>query len=85
MELERRPYHHKTYVKVRADFDFDGKIIPIKFRTEDSEAITIDKIMDIRQAAALKSGGQGTRYTCRVGDQMLYLFHDRLSWFVELC
>ncbi|MDO5144653.1 MAG: hypothetical protein Q4E72_08685 [bacterium] len=73
----------KQYVKVRADFDFGGAIIPLKFRTEDGDTMVIDQILDIRQAASLKVGGQGTRYTCRVGEQRYYLFHDRESWFVE--
>ena len=32
---------------------------------------------------ALKAGGQGVRYTCRIGGREIYLFHDRDHWFVE--
>lgn len=74
----------RTYVKVRADFDFDGRIIPLKFRAEDGLPVVIDRILDIRQAPALKAGGQGTRYTCRVGEKLIYLFHVQKLWFVEL-
>ena len=73
----------KRFVKVRADFTLDGRVVPLKFRTEDGPAFTIDRIIDIRPAPSLKSGGQGMRYTCRVGDRMLFLFHDRTHWFVE--
>ena len=73
----------KCFVKVRADFTLDGRVVPLKFRTEDGPAFTIDRIIDIRPAPSLKSGGQGMRYTCRVGDRMLFLFHDRTHWFVE--
>ena len=55
----------------------------LKFRTEDGPAYIIDRIIDIRPAPSLKSGGQGMRYTCRVGEKMLFLFHDRTHWFVE--
>ena len=48
MYNERRPNPCKQYVKVRADFDFDGRIIPLKFRTEDGDAVTIDQILDVR-------------------------------------
>ncbi|MBR6953469.1 MAG: hypothetical protein IKH77_00305 [Clostridia bacterium] len=73
----------KRFVKVRADFTLDGRVVPLKFRTEDGPAFVIDRIVDIRPAPSLKSGGQGMRYTCRVGDRMLFLFHDRTHWFVE--
>ncbi len=73
----------KKFVKVRADFTLDGRVVPLKFRTEDGPAYTIDRIIDIRPAPSLKSGGQGMRYTCRVGEKMLFLFHDRTHWFVE--
>ena len=74
---------NKQFVKVRADFMPDGRVIPLKFRTEEGPAMLIDRIVDIRPAPALKSGGQGMRYTCRVGEHLLYLFHDRSCWFVE--
>ncbi len=73
----------KKFVKVRADFTLDGRVVPLKFRTEDGPAYIIDRIIDIRPAPSLKSGGQGMRYTCRVGEKMLFLFHDRTHWFVE--
>ena len=47
----------------------------------------IDSIADERQAASLKSGGQGMRYTCKVTvEEVLsdvYLFHDEELWFME--
>lgn len=70
-------------MKVRADFGLDGNIRPLKFRPESGPAVVIDQILDVRQAPALKAGGQGTRYTCRAGERIFYLFHDRSLWFVE--
>ena len=77
------PQEHKEYVKVRADFLPDGRIVPLMFKTEDGPKFLIDRVLDIRQAPALKAGGQGVRYTCRVGENVIYLFHDRDYWFVE--
>ena len=74
----------KLYVKVRADFYPDGRIVPLKFRTEEGEAVRIDQITDVRQAPALKSGGLGTRFTCRVGERYQYLFYDRRTGVLEL-
>ena len=77
------PGERKEYVKVRADFMPDGRILPLMFKTEDGQKTIIDRILDVRQAPALKAGGQGVRYTCRIGDQVIYLFHDRDYWFLE--
>lgn len=73
----------KVYVKVRADHEPDGRVIPLMFRAEDGPAVRIDRILDVREAPSLKLGGQGTRYTCRIGERQIYLFHDRAQWFVE--
>ena len=73
----------KEYVKVRADFTLDGRLVPLKFRAEDGLPQVIDRIIDVRPAPSLKAGGQGTRYTCRVGERLIYLFNDRNRWFTE--
>ena len=73
----------KHYVKVRADHLLNGRIRPLMFRTEDGPAFLIDAIEDEREAPALKAGGQGTRYTCRIGEKRVYLFHDEPMWFGE--
>lgn len=75
---------HKLPVKVRADHNFDGSIQPLKVRAEEGPAIVIDRITDVRRAAATKAGGQGIRYTCQVGANELYLYHDRDWWFLEI-
>ena len=75
---------YKRFVKVRADHMLDGKTLPLKFRTEDGPEIKIDRITDVRRAAATKAGGQGIRYTCIVCGHEVYLFHDRDMWFVEI-
>ena len=77
------PEDHKEYVKVRADFMPDGRIIPLMFKTEDGQKTVIDRVTEIRLAPALKVGGQGMRYTCRIGQHFIYLFHDRDYWFLE--
>ena len=80
---QRREAEKKLYVKVRADFTLDGRIVPLMLRPQDGPACRIDRILDVRQAASLKAGGQGVRYTCRVGERTLYLFYDEPYWFVE--
>ncbi|MEG1525800.1 MAG: SOS response-associated peptidase [Clostridia bacterium] len=79
----RRENEHKRFVEVRAEHALDGSIKPLLFREEDDLFCRIDDVMDVREAPALKAGGQGTRYTCRVQDHVLYLFHDDAYWFIE--
>lgn len=78
-----RETRHKCYVKVRADFMLDGRVVPLKFRPDEGDAVLIDRVLDERPACSIKAGGQGVRYTCRVAGQVLYLFHDRNLWFIE--
>ena len=80
---ERRESDRKIYVKVRADFTLDGRIVPLMLRPEDGPACRIDRILDVREAPSLKAGGQGTRYTCRAGGRVCCLFHDSSLWFIE--
>ena len=73
----------KIYVSVRADHLLNGRIRPMMFRAKDGPVVRIDRILDEREAPSLKAGGQGMRYTCRVGEKQLYLFHDDVYWFIE--
>ena len=82
----------KVYVRVRADFSEEGIMLPREITWEDGKKFEIDRIIDIRQAPALKAGGQGDRYTIMVRGNQSYLFFERSSnltgnvigrWFVE--
>lgn len=82
----------KVYVQVKADFRADGIMIPTSLIWEDGMHYEIDKVTDIRQAAAMKAGGQGDRYTIWVNGKPTYLFFERSTaitgnvigrWFVE--
>ncbi len=82
----------KVYVQVVADFNIDGMMLPRVLIWENGEKYLIDRVVDIRQAAARKTGGQGDRYTIEVRGQISYLFFERVPqltgsvigrWFVE--
>jgi len=82
----------KVYVAVKADFAEDGTLLPMEITWEDGTKFEIDRVLDIRQAAAMKAGGQGDRYTVRIGGKQSYLFFERSTnltgnnlgrWFVE--
>ena len=82
----------KVYVQVKANFRADGIMIPTSLIWEDGMHYEIDKVTDIRQAAAMKAGGQGDRSTIWVNGKPTYLFFERSTsiagnvigrWFVE--
>lgn len=82
----------KVYVPVKVDFRADGTMLPREITWEDGERFEIDRVSDIRPAAALRAGGQGDRYTIWINGQQSYLFFERSTnlsgnvigrWFVE--
>lgn len=73
----------RVYVEVAAVFTPEGQILPRQIRWEDGTLFPVDRVMDIRQAAATKAGGCGLRYTIRIRGQQTYLFLDDDRWFVE--
>ena len=82
----------KVYVAVRVEFTADGTMLPRELTWEDGEKYEIDRVSNICQAAAMKAGGQGDRYTIWVRNRQSYLFFERSTnltgnnigrWFVE--
>lgn len=82
----------KVYVRVLASFRTDGVMLPKALLWEDGKQYVIDRVSDIRQAAAMKAGGQGDRYTVWINGKQSYLFFERNAelagnnigrWFVE--
>lgn len=73
----------RVYVKVIARHDETGKVCPLEVEWEDGRRFEVDRLLDVRRAAALKAGGQGVRYTVRILGKETYLFEDEGRWFVE--
>lgn len=73
----------KVYVRVVAEFDPSGNIIPVSIVWEDGRRFVIDKITDVRRACAMKVGGTAIRYTIYVNSKRTFLFCDEGKWFVE--
>ncbi len=82
----------KVYVAVIASFSEDGNLFPKRLRWEDGREYSIEKVLDVRPAAAPKAGGQGDRYTVQINGHQSYLFFERSpnisganlgKWFVE--
>ena len=86
MESERR----KVYVEVNVTHRPDGTARPNFIKFENDEKYEIDRVSDIRQAPALKAGGQGDRYTIwirytvQICGKPTFLFDEENGkWFVE--
>ncbi len=82
----------KVYVPVIVAYGADGKMQPFRIKWEDGETYTIDRVIDVRPAPALKAGGQGDRYTVQIAGKQSYLFYETSTdqtgfvkgrWFVE--
>ena len=74
---------HRVYVRVIVEVDEAGSVRPEKIYWEDGRAFEVDRLLDVRRAAATRAGGQGMRYTCRILGKNAYLFEDNGRWFVE--
>ena len=73
----------KIPLKVNADFDLNGKIMPRSIEWEDGRVFAVDRVIDVRRAASLKAGGTGLRYICRICGRTVALFNDENKWFME--
>ena len=82
----------KVYVAVLVKHDENGVMLPREITWEDGTKYEVDRVTDIRQAAAMKAGGQGDRYTVIIHGKQSYLFFERSAnltgnnigrWFVE--
>lgn len=75
----------KSYVSVLVWFDEEGKKIPREI-VLDEQKFEISKVTKMVNAASLKVGGIGERYTVKINGQETFLFFEKETgkWFVEL-
>ena len=92
MDNERKRSNAKVYIAVAVDFDSNGKMRPRSLTWEDGQQYEIDRLLNVRPSYAAKAGGQGDRYTVRIGNKERYLFFEHNPeygkivtgrWFVE--
>lgn len=72
----------KTYVDVVALHKQDRTIVPLFIVWENNVKYAIDRILQVQKAAALKEGGVGLRYTCRIQGHIRYLYYEDPLWFI---
>lgn len=61
----------------------DGRAVPKTILWNDGRKFSIDKVLDVRQAAALRCGGIGTRYICKICGKEVAIFDEEGKWFIE--
>lgn len=83
--------YRRVYIRVSVEFDETGRMRPRELTWEDGRRYGIDRVLDVRPAAAQKSGGQGDRYTVLIRGRRRELFFEHPArpaaspgrWFVE--
>lgn len=92
MVTETPPNPMKVYIGVSALYDTDGGVTPLEIHWSDGRRFEIDRITDVRHAAAFIAGGHGVRYTVWIRGQERFLFFERNvfrreesigRWFIE--
>ena len=73
----------KINLDILVEHKADGKVLPKTVLWPDGRRFDIDKVLDVRQAPALRAGGIGTRYLGRICGQEQAIFEVRGLWFVE--
>ena len=90
--MKQQEKNRRVYVNVLVEFGTDGQMLPRAIHWEDGRTYGIDRVLDVRAAHAMRSGGQGDRYTVRIGGRETYLFFEHSGeygdqnpgkWFVE--
>lgn len=74
---------NKILVDIKIYNTKEGRIVPFEIVWDDGRSFGIDKILDTQKRASLKAGGLGIRYTCRVRNKTVQLFHEDDIWFIE--
>ena len=67
----------KIYVRVLVAFRQDGRMRPERVFWPDGRSFSVDELLDVRPAPSLRCGGQGDRYTVRIGGRETYLWFER--------
>lgn len=73
----------KTFLYVNADHRPDGTIRPLHIKWDDGRIFTIDRLLDVLQASALKAGGCGILYRCMVHGKQVDLFNEEGQWYID--
>ena len=81
---EKQQAYERVYIGVYSYTSPEGMLQPRRIRWVNGQEWEVDKVLDVRPAAARKAGGLGTRFLVRIGRAERALFQDMEGrWFVE--
>lgn len=73
----------KVYVEVMALHKRDGTVEPMFVVYTDGRCFRVDRVLDVRRAAAYHTGAVGLRYHVQIESKRTFLYRDGNRWFVE--
>ncbi len=74
----------KTFVAVVVHVSEDGLETPLSIEWRDGRRFDVERVLERRPAASMRTGGRGIRYTVRIGGKSRELWEDENHrWFVE--
>ena len=68
----------RIFVKVLAECDLYGNIVPKRITWPDGREFEVDRLISVGPGVA-KSGGSGERYLCRIQDKVIPIYQDWVS------
>lgn len=72
----------KKYVKVTAEFDCDGNLLPRSIQWSAEKIYKIDYITDVRYAPSPTGDEEIIRYACVIMGKQRFLFLKDNRWYV---
>ena len=73
----------RAYVKVVVEVSAEGNVRPMEVEWEDGRRFEVDRLLDVRRAAATKAGGQGMPFPLPFLGPAPFLFDDAARWFLD--
>ena len=73
----------KVFIDVLVKFSKSGIKTPICIIWVNGRKYSVDKVLDVAQAASLKAGGRGIRYKCLIHGRETFLWFEDGKWFVD--
>lgn len=73
----------KSLLNILVQHTPEVKALPLKILWPDGREFEIDRVINTRKAAAIKCGGVGMRYLCRICSKEVPIFEEDGVWFIE--
>lgn len=79
----QEPERERRRVEVIHSTSTEGVVTPLCIVWDDGRRFPVERVLERRPARSLKHGGQGVRFTVRVGQVVTHLWWDGTYWSVD--